>query len=41
MPTSMYLVLKIDRDPETNEKKYYPLISDSKLNPAVNSKLTN
>lgn len=38
VPTSTYIVLKIERDPDTNEKKYYPIISDNKLNPSVNSK---
>ena len=36
-PTSNYTVLKIEFDPNTNEKRFVPLISESKLNPAMNS----
>lgn len=38
VPTANYIVLKIDLD-QTGDKRYYPLINESKLNLAINSKL--
>ena len=38
VPGSSYLVLKIEKDQETFEKRYYPMIHESKLNPLINSK---
>ncbi len=37
VPGSSYLVLKIEKDPETLEKRYFPMIDDSKINPLINS----
>ncbi len=37
VPTANYIVLKIDLE-QNGDKRYYPLIHESKLNPAINSK---
>ncbi len=41
VPGSSYLVLKIEKDPETFEKKYFPMIDESKMNPLINSEINN
>lgn len=37
-PTTNYTVLRIEFDSNTNEKRFVPLINESKLNPNMNSK---
>ena len=38
-PTTNYAVLKIEIDQPTNEKRYVPLISESKLNANMQSNI--
>lgn len=40
VPTANYIVLKIDSD-QNGDKRYYPLIHESTLNLAINSKFNN
>lgn len=37
-PTASYAVLKVDLDTNTNEKRYTPILNESKLTPGMTSK---
>ena len=40
VPTATYIIIKIERDQETNDKRYFPLLSENKLNTNINSKFS-
>lgn len=41
VPTSNYFILKIDKDQDTGEKKFYPMIIENKLNAMITKTLQN